>query len=168
MVLSRLYTAGTGLPCAEKTSRCAFEASLDGADFEAVPNAVSLTGLSNGDHRFSVRYACADTRWMCAWVLFCALAVCSAFALRWRACWAPSSEKSKGRNVWLCMFFTGEGGFRRESAAHMPVLKAVFDVYSCRCRRPVRLVEPYTNGAILMTFVVRSFCAQPRCPHTFR
>lgn len=37
-------------------SGCAFEASLDGAAFEAVPNTVSLTGLSNGDHRFSVRW----------------------------------------------------------------------------------------------------------------
>ncbi|CAB1108211.1 unnamed protein product [Ectocarpus sp. CCAP 1310/34] len=36
-------------------SGCAFEASLDGADFEAVPNTVVLSGLSNGDHRFSVR-----------------------------------------------------------------------------------------------------------------
>ena len=39
-------------------SGCAFEASLDGADFEAVPNAVSLAGLSNGEHRFSVRFGC--------------------------------------------------------------------------------------------------------------
>lgn len=37
-------------------SGCAFEASLDGAEFEAVPNTVGLSGLSNGDHRFSVRY----------------------------------------------------------------------------------------------------------------
>lgn len=37
-------------------SGCAFEASLDDGEYEAAPNAVSLTGLSNGDHRFSVRY----------------------------------------------------------------------------------------------------------------
>ena len=36
-------------------SGCAFEARLDDADFEPVPNAVTLTGLSNGDHRFSVK-----------------------------------------------------------------------------------------------------------------
>lgn len=49
-------------------SGCAFEASLDGMEFEAVPDAVSLTGLGNGKHRFSVRCVCA-----CSCVSFCAL-----------------------------------------------------------------------------------------------
>lgn len=35
-------------------SGCAFEGGLDGADFERIPNVVTLRGLSNGDHSFSV------------------------------------------------------------------------------------------------------------------
>lgn len=43
-------------------SGCAFEASLDGAPFEPVPDAVSLTNLANGEHRFSVRYVECKSR----------------------------------------------------------------------------------------------------------
>lgn len=35
-------------------SGCAFEGGLDGADFDPIPNVVTLRGLSNGDHSFSV------------------------------------------------------------------------------------------------------------------
>lgn len=35
-------------------SGCAFGGGLDGADFDPIPNVVTLRGLSNGDHSFSV------------------------------------------------------------------------------------------------------------------